>query len=102
MRGVLKRTAVSSVGITAMTGCLGLDSDSGGSQPDSGHSHDGGGHSHSNGPDDKGDKQSFDPPNAVYKPQHMDEMSMVGMSNVEGITFGTMHAAPHPFPTTAG
>jgi len=94
-REILARTAAVSVGLTAVTGCLGPVTDSSGSEPDDGHSHDSDGHSHGSGNTD--DKQAFEPPSTVYKPQHMDEMSMIGMPEADGVTFGTMHAAPHPF-----
>jgi hypothetical protein len=94
----LRAAALSgAVTTTALTGCLGQDSEGDSSDHgDDGHDHGDDGHSHG---DDGGktDEQSFEPPAAVYKPRHMDEMSMIGKPAADGVTFGTMHAAPHPF-----
>jgi hypothetical protein len=90
---VLRAAALSGLGTTALAGCLGIGDDGGstGSGPKSGHSHSGDGHSHSHG------QSSIDPPKAVYKPLHMDEMKMIGKPKSGGVAFGTMHSAPHPF-----
>jgi hypothetical protein len=93
-RTVLGLAALSGLGTTGLAGCLGIGDDGGGTDttgPKSTHSHGGDGHSHSHG------AQSIDPPKAVYKPLHTDEMKMIGKPSTGGVTFGTMHSAPHPF-----